>query len=121
MEPATSGFELYDDVSRFVSAPRKMLVNGRWVEAASGKTFETYNPATGEVLATVAEGDREDVDRAVRAARVAFEGAWSKVTPSERGKMIWRLGDLIEKHLDELAQLETLDNGKPIAVSTAAD
>src|SRR5438128_1413325 len=121
MEPARSGFQLHERVSAFVAAPRKMLVNGRWEEAAAGKTFDVYNPATGEVLAAVAEGMSEDIDRAVRSARAAFEGPWSRMTPAERGKLIWKLGDLIERHLEEFAQLETLDNGKPLAVATAAD
>ena len=86
-------------VISFIEKPRKMLINGEWVEAASGKSFATYNPATGEVLARVAEGDREDIDRAVRAARAAFEtGPWSKMTPSQRGRLIWKLGDLLGKH-----------------------
>jgi len=92
-----------------------------WADAASGKTFETPNPATGETLARVAEGDAEDIDRAVRAARAAFDGPWSRMTPSERGRIIWRIGDLILQHVDELAQLESLDNGKPFAVAQAAD
>ena len=77
---------------------RKILINGKWVEAASGKTFPTYNPATGEVLSRVAEGDKEDIDRAVKAARAAFEsGPWSKITPSERGRMIWKIGGFDRK------------------------
>src|ERR1700679_542163 len=100
------------NVSSFVSRTQKILINGKWVEAASGKTFPTYNPATGDVLSLVAEGDREDIDRAVKAARAAFEtGPWSKITASERGQMILRLGDLLQKHLEEYAQLESLDNG----------
>ena len=92
------------------------------MEAASGKTFPTYNPATGEVLARVAEGDREDIDRAVKAARAAFEtGPWSKMTPSERGRLIWKLGDLLEQNLEEFAELEMLDNGKPLKVARVAD
>ena len=92
------------------------------MEAASGKTFPTYNPATGEVLSRVAEGDKEDIDRAVKAARAAFEsGPWSKITPSERGRLIWKIADLIEKHLEEFAQLESLDNGKPLTVARVAD
>src|SRR5271154_735133 len=88
-------------VSSFVARKQKKLINGKWVEAASGKTFPTYNPATGEVLANVAEGDREDIDRAVKAARAAFEtGPWSKMTPSERGRVIWKLGDLLEQNLE---------------------
>jgi len=109
-------------VSSFVSQPRKMLIGGRWIEAASRKTFPTYNPATGDILAQVAEGDREDIDRAVKAARRAFEsGPWRRMTASERGRLIWKLADLLDAHLEEFAQIETLDNGKPITVSRAAD
>jgi phenylacetaldehyde dehydrogenase len=111
-----------DKVTRFISRTHKMLINGKWVEAASGKTFDTYNPATGEVLSRVAEGDREDIDRAVKAARAAFEtGRWSQLTASERGRLIWKLGDLLEENLDEFAELESLDNGKPLKVARAAD
>jgi phenylacetaldehyde dehydrogenase len=106
----------------FISRTHKMLINGKWVESASGKTFATYNPATGEVLARVAEGDREDIDRAVKAARAAFEtGRWSQLTPSERGRAIWKLADLLEENLEEFAELESLDNGKPIKVARVAD
>lgn len=102
--------------------PVKMLIGGQWVEAASGKTFETFNPATGRVLAQVAEGDAEDINRAVAAARKAFEsGPWPKMTPSQRGRLLWRVAELIEAHADELAMLETLDNGKPIRYSKASD
>jgi len=111
-----------DKVTSYISKNRKMLINGQWVEAASGKTFPTYNPATGEVLARVAEGDREDIDRAVKAARAAFEtGPWSKMTPSERGRLIWKLGDLLEQNLEEFAELEMLDNGKPLKIARVAD
>jgi phenylacetaldehyde dehydrogenase len=109
------------DVETFVAAPRQLFINGQWTDAASGKTFDTPNPATGETLARVAEGDAEDINRAVRAARAAFEGPWSRMSPSERGRIIWRIGDLILEHRDELAQLESLDNGKPFAVAQAAD
>jgi phenylacetaldehyde dehydrogenase len=109
------------DVEAFVATPRQLFINGQWRDAASGKTFETPNPATGETLARVAEGDVEDINRAVRAARKAFEGPWGAMTPSERGRLIWRIGDLILEHADELAQLESLDNGKPFAVARAAD
>ncbi|HEX8983149.1 MAG TPA: aldehyde dehydrogenase family protein, partial [Ktedonobacterales bacterium] len=102
--------------------PVKMLIGGQWVESASGKTFETYNPATGKVLTHVAEGDAEDINRAVAAARAAFEsGPWAKMTPSQRGRLLWRVAELIEEHADELAMLETLDNGKPIKYSKASD
>jgi len=110
------------NVEEFLGTPRQMFINGQWADAASGRSFETPNPATGETLARVAEGEAEDIDRAVRAARRAFEeGPWGRMTTSERGRIIWRIGDLINEHLDELAQLESLDNGKPFAVARAAD
>ena len=110
------------NVEQFIATPRQLFINGQWVDAASGRTFETPNPATGETLARVAEGDAEDINRAVSAARAAFEtGPWSRMTPSDRGRIIWRIGDLILQHQDELAQLESLDNGKPFAVAQAAD
>jgi phenylacetaldehyde dehydrogenase len=109
-------------VAQFLSAPKKLLINGKWVAAASGKTFEVKNPATGEVIARAAEGDKADVEAAVIAARRAFEtGAWPALTPSDRAKIIWRIGDLITKYAEELAELESLDNGKPIGVARAAD
>jgi phenylacetaldehyde dehydrogenase len=110
------------NVEQFIGSPRQLFINGQWADAASGKTFATPDPATGETLANIAEGDAEDIDRAVRAARRAFEeGPWSRMTPSERGRIIWRIGDLILEHTDELAQLESLDNGKPFPVAQAAD
>src|SRR5450432_1322272 len=110
------------NVESFIGAPRQLFINGQWTDAASGKTFDTPNPATGETLAHIAEGGAEDINRAVRAARKAFEeGPWSRMTPSQRGRIIWRIGDLILEHVDELAQLESLDNGKPFAVAQAAD
>src|SRR5450631_1477859 len=110
-------------VEEFIGAhPRQLFIDGQLTDAASGKTFETPNPATGETLARIAEGDAEDINRAVRAARRAFEdGPWSRMTPSERGRIIWRIGDLILEHVDELAEIESLDNGKPIGVARAAD
>src|ERR1017187_7314279 len=90
-------------VEEFIGAPRQLFINGQWADAASGRTFETPNPATGETLARVEEGP------------------WSRMTPSERGRIIWRIGDLILDHLDELAQLESLDNGKPFVVARVAD
>jgi phenylacetaldehyde dehydrogenase len=109
------------NVEAFIGTPRQLFINGQWADAASGKTFETPNPATGEILARVAEGDAEDINRAVRAARAAFNGPWSQLTPSDRGRIIWRIGDLILEHAEELAQLESLDNGKPYAVALGAD
>ena len=111
-------------VEHRVAAPKatKLLINNEWVNSASGKTFPTINPATGEVITQVAEADAADVDRAVRAARKAFDhGPWRKTAAAERGRLLLRLADLIEKHADELAELETLDNGKPVAVARAAD
>ncbi len=108
--------------NKFLSSPRKMLINGRWVEAASGKTFPTYNPATGEELAQVAEGDKEDIDRAVKAARTAFDdGPWSTTTPNVRGKMLWKLSELVAENADTFAELESLDNGKPYTIAGAVD
>jgi phenylacetaldehyde dehydrogenase len=122
MATATQAIPVSEPVSKFVTKTRQLLINGKWVDAASGKTFPTYNPATGDVLANIAEGDKEDINRAVAAARAAFEtGPWRKLTPSERGRMIWRLAELIEKHAEEFAQLESLDNGKPVTVARVAD
>src|ERR1700733_6658041 len=109
-------------VASFLAKPRKMLIGGHWVDAASGKTFATLDPATGDVLAQVAEGDKQDVERAVGAARAAFDtGPWRKMTGSQRGRIIWNIGNLVEQHLEEFAELESLDNGKPLRVARAAD
>ena len=106
----------------FLSRPKQLLIDGKWVNSVSGKTFETLNPATEEVLCRVAEGGKEDVDKAVKAARRAFEtGPWRKMSTAERARIMLRLADLIEKHADELAQIETLDNGKPINESRYVD
>ena len=122
MSATATPSQLHSHVQEFLGKPRKMFIDGEWVEAASGKTFPTYNPATGEVMAQVAEGDREDINRAVKAARKAFDGgAWPEMTASERGRLIWKLGDLIEQHLEEFAQIESLDNGKPLSVARVAD
>ena len=122
MATAVSTPEMHGRVQEFVGKPRKMFIGGKWVEAVSGKTFPSYNPATGEVMAQVAEGDHEDIDRAVKSARRAFEsGSWPAMSASDRGRLIWKLGDLIEEHLEEFAQLESLDNGKPLAVARVAD
>lgn len=99
-----------------------ILIDGKFRPSVSGRTFETINPATGEVICHVAEGEKPDADLAVKSARKAFEvGAWRKMNARERGKILYRLAELMEKHLDELAALETLDNGKPIADSKGAD
>src|SRR6516225_1922957 len=99
-----------------------LLIGGKWQPSASGKTFPTTNPATGEVICQVAEGDKADVDLAVKAARKAFEdGPWPKMNASERGRLLHRLADLIEEKREALAALETLDNGKPYRDSLNID
>lgn len=104
------------EVARFLrDQPKKLYIGGKWVEAASGKTFATLDPSTGEVLAHVAEGGAEDIDRAVAAARKAHDsGVWRDLPPAERARALWRVGDLIEERANEFAQLDSLDNGKPI-------
>jgi phenylacetaldehyde dehydrogenase len=104
------------EVARFLrEQPKRLFIGGRWVESASGKTFDTLDPATGEVLAKVAEAGAEDVDRAVAAARRSFEsGVWSDLPPAERAKVLWRIGDMIEERSLEFAQLDSLDNGMPV-------
>ncbi|HEV7890762.1 MAG TPA: aldehyde dehydrogenase family protein [Pyrinomonadaceae bacterium] len=103
--------------------PRKyqLFIDGKWVDAESGKTFTTPNPATGATLAEVAEGDKADIDKAVAAARRAFEGAWSKVSARDRGRMMYKLAQLIEAKTSDLAAIETSDNGKPIKETTYVD
>jgi phenylacetaldehyde dehydrogenase len=109
-------------VAAWLSKPRQNLINGRWVGSASGKTFDVFNPADGTRIARVAEGDAEDINRAVSAARRAFtSGPWARMTPREKGKLLWRIGDLILQHGDELAELESIDNGKPRVVARVAD
>jgi phenylacetaldehyde dehydrogenase len=107
----------------FVRAQHKLLIDGEWVAAASGETFTTINPSTEEPLAEIAHAQKEDIERAVRAARKAFadDSPWRKMNSSDRGRLIWRISELIEEHADELAMLETLDNGKPFTVARAAD
>jgi aldehyde dehydrogenase (NAD+) len=102
-------------------SPKNLLIGGKWVPAKSGKTFETLNPATEEVLALIAEGDKADVDEAVKAARKAFEGPWSKMGPHQRARYLFKIADLIEQHADEMAELETLDNGKAKTQALAID
>ncbi len=102
--------------------PGKLIINGEAVDAASGRTYSTWNPATESPICEVAEAGAEDVDRAVRAARAAFEsGPWPKMKPAERQRILFRLGDLILAHAEELGRLETLDNGKPIFESKMID
>src|SRR5215472_15147589 len=113
MESASRGMVSSAALDFLKSAPKKLLIGGKWVSSKSGKTFETLNPATEEVLALVAEGDKADVDEAVKAARKALEqGKWSTMGPHQRARYLFKVADLIEQHADELAELETLDNGK---------
>jgi len=109
-------------VSAFLAREHKLLIGGRWVAARSGGMFDTFDPGTGRVIARVAEGEAADIDLAVKAARQAFDGGvWSRVTASDRGRMIWKLGDLLEQNADELAELESLNNGKPLASALRGD
>ena len=118
----TSAVQISKSAQQFLSSPKKMMIDGKWVASASGKTFPVYEPSTGDVITQVAEGDKEDIGRAVKAARKAFEaGPWSRITPSERGELIWKIGDLIAANGDELAELESIDNGKPRSVARVAD
>ncbi len=109
-------------VSEFLKQPKQMLIDGKWVQAESGKTFDVIDPSTTDVIGQAAEGDKADVDKAVKAARKAFEsGPWPNMAPHDRGKLLHRVGDLILENLDTLAELESLDNGKPITIAKAAD
>ncbi len=107
--------------SPLLSAGGRLLIGGEWREAESGRRFVTINPATGETLGSVAEADAPDVDAAVRAARAALDGAWGRMPAAERGRILWRMGDLLVKHNEEVARLETLDAGKPIGETTRID
>ncbi len=114
--------DLKEKVERFLSGKKHLYINGEFVESKSQKTFETYNPATGEVLANVYEAGPEDIDHAVKSARKAFdEGPWSKMGAAARSRLMYKLADLMEENAAELAQLETLDNGKPIRETSNAD
>src|ERR1700674_2512301 len=99
----------------FLAKKHQMLIDGKWVDARSGETFSVEDPATEEIIAHVPAGDKADIDLAVAAARRAFEtGPWSRISPAARQRLVWSLGDLLERHADELAELEALDNGKPV-------
>ncbi len=122
MNVAATETPLTPTVQQFLNSDHGMLINGTWGPAVSHQTFPTCNPATGEVLCQIPEGQKEDIDIAVKAARGAFDlGPWRKLTPSERGKLIWKLADLLESRLEDFAQLESLDNGKPVGVARIAD
>jgi len=120
----STNHNLGSSAQAFMNKPKKCLIAGKWVEASSGKGFSVYNPATGAVIDMASEGDKTDIDAAVKAARKVFDDPkhkWNTMTPSERGRLIWKIGDLILENLDELAELESLDNGKPVSVAKAAD
>lgn len=110
------------DAARFVAKEKKLYIDGKWVPAREGGTMDVIDPATGKVFDRVPEGTAADIDRAVAAARRAFDdGPWAEMTPADRGKLVWKLGDLVEKHADELAELEALDNGKPVTDARQGD
>ncbi|WP_235739023.1 aldehyde dehydrogenase family protein [Nocardioides alcanivorans] len=109
-------------VKEFLNSPIRMLIDGEWVAARSGQTFDTHNPATGEVLAAVPFGSGEDIDLAVAAARRVFDaGDWSAMRPNQREKLIWRIADLMDTYAEDLGELESLDNGKSVGIATAVD
>jgi phenylacetaldehyde dehydrogenase len=109
-----SVIELSESARKYTEGTTSMLIGADWVQAASGETFPVYDPATGSEIASAPRGAAEDVDKAVAAARRALKGPWKRTTPQERGKLIWRLADLVEARLEDLAQIDSLDNGKPI-------
>ncbi|ELB87248.1 NAD-dependent aldehyde dehydrogenase [Rhodococcus wratislaviensis IFP 2016] len=109
-------------VRGFLNGNKKLLIGGEWVDAASGKTFATTDPATGATLTEVAHGQAEDIDRAVRAARKAFDtGPWPEMKPNQRERLLWRVGDILSERAAEFGQLEALDNGKSVGIATAVD
>ncbi len=118
----TTAPQLHPDLQKFLAKKtHQLLIGGQWVDGLSGRTFDTFNPATGEVLGTVAEADPKDVDAAVAAARKALEGPWAKLSPAEREKVLHKAADLLEARAEAFAQLETLDNGKPIREAKNGD
>src|SRR6204780_420263 len=122
LESATRGAKSSAALEFLKSAPKKLLINGKWVPSKSGKTFENLNPSNEQVLALVAEGDKADVDEAVKHARKAYEeGKWASLSPHARTHFLLKIAELIDKHAEELAELETLDNGKPLFESKNID
>ena len=111
-----------DEVRKFLSQDKLLLIDGQWQESRSEKTINVENPANGDTLSQLIHGGQEDINRAVEAARKAFDsGPWRSMTGSERSRRLWKLADLIEQNTDTFAQLESLDNGKPYTVAKAAD
>lgn len=117
VKPQTEGAQ------SFLKAPaKKMLINGDWVDAQSGERLDSLDPATGAVNGTIPKGAKADVDAAVKAARDSFEaGVWRSMTPDDRGRILWKISELIEANIDELAELETLDQGKPLFIGRWAE
>ena len=122
MDASILNYTVNDNVAKFLNQTHKLYINGKWVDSKSGKTFEVEDPATGKKISTCAAGDKNDIDLAVSAARKCFDsGKWHSVPPNEKGKIIWKIAELIDDHTEELAQLESLDNGKPVAIAAGAD
>ncbi|WP_343600741.1 aldehyde dehydrogenase family protein [Mycobacterium sp.] len=117
-----SDFPVHAEVRSFLDRRKQLLIGGQWVDAVSGRTFDTVDPATGTTLAEVAKGEAADIDRAVAAARDAFDnGPWQPMKPNERERLLWRVGDIISERATEFGELEALDNGKPVGIATAVD
>jgi phenylacetaldehyde dehydrogenase len=122
MDLSTAHARLGSAASAFLAGRHQLLIDGEWVDARSGKTFEVFDPATGQMIARVAEADAADVELAVAAARRAFEsGPWSRMSPADRGRLVWKLADALEERAQEFAEIEAVDNGKPIRDALAAD
>ena len=122
MDASILNYTVNDNVGSFLSKNKQLYIDGKWVDSVSGKTFDVEDPATGKKIATCASGDKKDIDLAVASARKAFDsGKWTSVPNNEKGKIIWKIAELIDNHTEELAQLESLDNGKPVAIAGAAD
>ncbi len=122
MDASILNYSVNDNVAEFLSGTKKLYINGQWVDSTSGKTFDVEDPATGKKIATCSAGNKNDIDLAVSAARKAFDsGKWTSVPNNEKGKIIWKIAQLIDDHAEELAQLESLDNGKPVTIAGAAD
>jgi phenylacetaldehyde dehydrogenase len=122
MNVMTDPVPVPDLAARFIAKPVQLSIGGSWVDAKSGKVFDVFDPSSGLPIATAAEGDAAGIDAAVAAAREAFEtGPWSRMSPLERGQLIYRPGDALEANAEEFAALEALDNGKPIRDARAAD
>ncbi|MGD8384438.1 MAG: aldehyde dehydrogenase family protein, partial [Lysobacterales bacterium] len=111
-----------DEVKAFLASEKKLFIGGQWVDASSGQTFEVADPSSDQVIATAAKGQAEDIDRAVSAARQAFEDSeWSRMRPMERERLLHKLADLVEEHADTIAEIEALDNGKSVVIARHVD